>query len=108
MGKIEIEYSRAIAQANKLSNTASDLRRMLRVQYNSAVETVASSWSGESARAYLQKLEIVKTKLEKSIKALENLSSSIKKTAKTVLEAERKAAELARKRTHGGGGGGGR
>jgi len=107
MGKIEFNYYQTIAQAKKLDELANELRSMLRGSYTSAANNISSAWKGNNADRYLDKLMDLKSEIESTARYLSNLASSIRKAAKIIYDAEKRAEELARRRNYGGGGSGG-
>jgi len=104
MGRIELDYSRALTQAKKLTGIADDLRQMLRTRYSSVTGTVRSAWKGKNSDIYISKMDEVRNKIENTAKRLDELAGAIRTAAKKVYDAELRAKELAEKRSGSGGG----
>lgn len=62
---ISIAFGNALAQAQKLENSAEQMRNASR-QLDTVKESLRSEWEGESASLYLQKCDALKQKLEKT------------------------------------------
>lgn len=89
---ISIAFGNALAQAQKLENSAEQMRNASR-QLDTVKESLRSEWEGESASLYLQKCDALKQKLEKTAGDLVQIAAVIRKSAKSYRDAEIKALQ---------------
>ena len=95
---ISISFQQTIAQATSLSECADDLRDVQR-QIETIIDELQSNWSGNAANLYLGKCEKMRKKLNRTAGDLDQVSNSIKKTARNYYEAEKRAISLAQRRS---------
>ena len=87
---ISITFGNALAQAQKLESSAEQMRNASQ-KLESIEASLRSEWEGESASLYLQKCEMLKQKLNRTAKELQQIASVIRKAAKAYRDAELKA-----------------
>lgn len=101
---IQLNYQKAIRQANQLEDLANDLRNIANRNVDDALDQVAANWKGDSANMFLQKGNKAKNDLIASAKQLSNTAKAIRKAAENVRRAELEAkriAEMIAKRASG-------
>ena len=74
---ISITFGNALAQAQKLESSAEQMRNASQ-KLESIEESLRSEWEGESASLYLQKCEMLKQKLNRTAKELQQIASVIR------------------------------
>lgn len=89
---ISIAFGNAIAQAEKLENSAEQMRNSRR-QLADIRNSLRNGWEGESAALYMQKCEALENKLERTAADLMQIASVIRRSAKTYRDAELRALE---------------
>ena len=97
---IEMDFQRAIGQANKLESIASRLDGLANNRLKSSMQTLAMGWKSESAVLYMDKGEKLKTKINMSASDLRVCADDIRKEAKRIYDAEMAALELAANRVY--------
>lgn len=92
---IQLNYRRAINQANKLENLADELRRIAKNNLDSTISDLSNNWKGESASAFLQKAQKAYEDILKNADQLDKTASVIKRSAENVRNSELRALEIA-------------
>lgn len=95
---ISIAFGNAIAQAQKLENSADQMRASKR-QLDGIKDSLRAEWEGESASLYLQKCDLLGAKLERTASELNQIASVIRKSAKSYRDAEMRALEAVKTKT---------
>ena len=90
--EIRMEYNRAVTQANSLEQMRNSAENDLR----DCMSEIAGNWTGENARAYLQKVEKLSDSVRKTAERLKDTAEAIRKIARNTYNAEMQALELAR------------
>ena len=94
MSGIDFDYGRAIAQARRLDEIASQVRNSTARGIENAMGELRAGWEGEAAQSYMTKGIELSEKVEKVAKDLENAADTIRRIAKRIEAAERAAAAL--------------
>ena len=99
MSTISIDFYKAMRQADKLDDQAENLRNMARGKYNESMQMLAGNWQSESADEFFKKADRLRREIESTAKDLEIIAGNLRRAAKRIYEAEKKAQEIARRRT---------
>lgn len=91
---IQLNYTRAINQANKLQNLAKDLRSIANRDLESAMSDLSNNWNGESAIAFLKKAQKAHSDIISNAKQLETTANAIRKSAENIRNSELRALEI--------------
>ena len=94
--EIRMDYNRAVAQANSLEQIAEEMRNSAENDLRDCMLEIAGNWTGENARAYLQKVEKLSDSVRKTSERLKDTAEAIRKIARNTYNAEMRALELAR------------
>lgn len=97
---INMNYNKALAQASRLEELASQLERESSGNLEEALQTVRRNWQGENADAYLAKGQRLQEKIRDSAKNLRTTASTVRTIAKAVYDAEKRAYDIAMRRTY--------
>ena len=100
MDGITIDFQRTMRQADKLDDQADNLKRMLNNDYRSSMQKLANEWRSESASSFFNKSDRLKRDIENTARDLEIIAGNIRRAARRIYEAEKRAEEIARLRTH--------
>lgn len=98
--RIEFDYNRAIAQAQKLDEIAEKLYNLVQNDFIGSMEMLKGGWEGEASNMYIDKGNILCDKINKTSKDLKNTANSIRKIAKRIYESEMHALEIAKQRSY--------
>lgn len=102
MTKAEIlfNYSQAMAQADKLDGLSGRLSKVVSKGMDPALETLKISWTSDYSDQYFRKADTVIEGIKKSSENLAEIAESIRKTARSVRNAELRALEVAKQRSY--------
>lgn len=95
---ISIAFGNAISQAEKLENSAEQMRASKR-QLDEIKNSLKAGWEGESASLYFQKCEQLGEKLKRTADDLEQIARVIRSSAKTYRDTEMRALNIVRTKT---------
>jgi hypothetical protein len=85
--RVELRYSKAMEDANRLRTVADDLRRQRDVM-SSAVQTIADgAWTGTAATSFAQQMEEKQRRIARCALNAELYAEGIERTAKLIREA---------------------
>jgi len=98
MDRITIDFERTMRQAAQLDEYADSLRKMTVQEYETAMQTLSSQWVSDSASAFLTKGEALKANMEETARDIESIAAGLRRAARRIYEAERRAEEIARQR----------
>lgn len=90
---INVTFQNAIAQAEKLEQSADQLRNAAK-QMGDMENSLRRGWEGESASLYFRKCKELQTKMNATARDLDQIASVIRRSAKAYRETERKALEI--------------
>lgn len=96
MERIFIDFNGAKREADAIEELAFQMRSSVAVGFKDRMEEVAGSWKGENASAFLQKGEKMQERLYQTAEDIETVAECIRRTARALYEAEKKAEEIAR------------
>ena len=88
LATIKMNYRQSIAQANKLSDAAEELRRLAETDLGNSLENIRGAWTGGNANLFIQKGDTLKGQLNKTAQSMENTASTIREIAKRIHDAE--------------------
>ncbi|MBR1472540.1 MAG: WXG100 family type VII secretion target [Lachnospiraceae bacterium] len=77
MGVIDIDFSKARAQAGKLRQLSSDLSQLIDNEYAETIEQIRGNWTGESANAYLNKAVLLDGEMQATATKIKEIADSI-------------------------------
>lgn len=85
---IELDFIRAMQQAEKIESIASNLNSLANAKFNDTLQTLSSNWKGGSAALYLQKGEQLRENINQTAAALRGIAGEIKAEAKRLRQAD--------------------
>lgn len=97
--QIKMNYKRALMDADRLERISARIYRLADTQYEESVQNLSVAWSGESARLFLRKEELVKNDIMKVSENLKYIADDARIEAEKVYAAEMRAIEIANRRT---------
>lgn len=95
---IELHYNSAIKQAATLEKVAERLDNEAITLCNASQNTVQRSWKGISASAYSEKLEQLRSSIQKNKAYILEIASAIRKTAEVIRQSENAELEAENER----------
>lgn len=96
MEGIFIDFTSAKREADAIEELAFQMKSQVASGFEDRMEEVAGSWKGENATAFLRKGEKMQEQLYQTAKDIETVADCIRRTVRTLYEAEEKAKEIAR------------
>lgn len=100
--QIDLDYAKAIHQAEQLEGTARDLDLLANNDFQGCLHKVAAGWKGENSQAYIRKGNKLKSDINKSAAQLRKAANAVRMIAKNTREADINARNIAL--SSGGGG----
>lgn len=97
---IEVNFTRALQQAQKLEEVASKIETLTEEQCQACFNELSSNWKGDNADAFLKKGKRWNSELKKSAKNLKDTGAAIREIAQRTYEAEKRVYELAQTRIY--------
>lgn len=92
--EIEIDFSRAICQAQELEEIARQLSDISRAHLEGAMAILEASWKGENSNAFCKKEQILTADMYDTADDLIKVAKNIRNTADIVYRAEKAAARI--------------
>ena len=92
--EIDIEFKRAIEQADELDELSDQLCRIGSVKMDEALTILAGAYKGSNATAYIDKTKAIKDRMYDSAEILKRTAAMIRTTATVIYEAEMAAVSL--------------
>lgn len=92
--EIEMNFSRAVSQAQELETLSKELSEMATEHIKGAMRLLALSWQGENANLYFEKGEILSGEMLDTADDLIKVAKNIRSTANVVYTAEKAALQL--------------
>lgn len=89
--KIDLDYNRAIAQARKLEDVASQLEESVIKAMTEAAEELSGAWKGSNGQLYLSKVTGRQEELRKTAKKIRKIAKTIREEAQEIRKQERMA-----------------
>ena len=97
---IEITFGNAMTQARQLDQCAEDMIRVANSSMGNIKGDISAAWQGESANAYLQKMDMTSANIIKTAKRLQEIARTLRSVATLFRNTELRAIELAEQRTY--------
>lgn len=97
---IEITFGNAITQANQLENCADTMMKLSKTNLSNIKADITAAWEGQSAGAYLSKLDLTAGNIEKTANKLYEIADALRRVAKIFRTSELRVLELAEQRTY--------
>ena len=98
MSAITIDFEKTMRQAAQLDDCAEKLRRMNNNEYAKSMQTLANAWKSDSASAFFGKGDILRRSIDSNAKDLEIIANNLRRAARRIYEAEKRAEEIAKQR----------
>ncbi|MBE6707693.1 MAG: hypothetical protein E7578_00440 [Ruminococcaceae bacterium] len=98
MSAITIDFEKTMRQAAQLDSCADKLRRMTANEYARSMQTLANAWKSDSASAFFGKGELLHRNINNTANDLEVIANNLRRAARRIYEAEKKAEEIAKQR----------
>lgn len=96
MRAINLDYSKAKAQAAKLEEIADELRSLARNSIEQGSDELLAGWRGENARMFASKELELAADVKKTAAEIDAVAKAIRTAARKIYEADKRAAEIAR------------
>lgn len=100
MGKIDIDLSRAMGQAEELERISKKLSRIAQQNMSDSIGNIYRNWEGENGAEFCRKGNILVEDVDELATKLNSVAARIKVVAKNTYDAEKKIQEIATKRTY--------
>lgn len=97
---IQMEFSKAKAQADRLDEIARELTQTADSQLGGALSGISKAWKSDSSSAYIKKGKDVQQQLRNRANELRKTASAIRTIAQNTYDAEMNAYRLAIARTY--------
>ncbi len=97
---IEITFGNALTQAAHLDECAAEMTRVALSRLSDVEEEIRGAWEGDSANAYIQKMNMTEQNILATARKLESMASTIRRVAYIFRESELKAIEIAERRDY--------
>lgn len=98
MDTVFINFLNANKQAKVLEELADRLKKTVTNDFDSALQSLSADWQSDNAAAYLRKGSTLQAQMTNTANDILVIASNIRRTARRIYEAEKKAEELARMR----------
>lgn len=92
--EIEIDFARAISQAQELEEIASQLSEIAQAHVEGAILMLEASWKGENAIAFEEKGKMLTGDMYETADDLIKVAKNIRTTADIVYRAEKAAIQI--------------
>ena len=92
--QIEMDFSRAIAQAEELEEISKELSNIASAHIKGAFSLLSGSWKGENSAEYLERGNLLTEDMFGTADDLIKVAKNIRSTAKIVYNAEQAALQL--------------
>lgn len=96
---IEITFGNAMSQANQLDACADDMMRLANSSMTGIENEINMAWQGDSANAYLNKMDITASNIVTTANKLHQIAETIRGVARIFRDTELRAIALAEART---------
>lgn len=96
---IEITFGNAIAQAEQLENCADTMVQLSRTNLGNIKTDITAAWEGQSAGAYLSKLDLTADNIIRTANKLYEIAGTLRRVARIFRTSELKVLEVAEQRT---------
>lgn len=95
---INMDFQKALAEADKVDSSASSISSMVKGKYESSIQTLSTNWKGAGAEKYLKKCTALQTNLNGVASNMKRVASTIRTQARIIYDAEMEALRIARER----------
>ncbi len=93
--QINLDYAKAMRQADELDRVASDLDKLADSEFQGCLQNISSNWKGVNAQNYIKKGNKLKGDINKSAQQLRKVASTIRKIAERTRAADLAARAIA-------------
>lgn len=100
MGKIEIDFQKSMRQAEELERIAVRLQQLAENNMNGTLQNISEAWKGENSDKFRRKGRSVQEDIIKTAREIRIAAGSIRAAAKAAYDAEKRAAEIAGRRSY--------
>lgn len=100
LNTIEMDYHKAIKQAEQLESLAGKMETQANERYPEMLKNLSDAWKGDNADEYILKAGALPEKMKRSAKDLKSIASTIRTIAKNTYDAEMEAYNIANERTY--------
>lgn len=100
MDKIYYDFSRAMKKADELTEVAQNMRKSANLSFNREIDSIRSTWQGNGADIYINRACKLRDEIVDCAKRLEHTADTIRQVARRTYNTEKKAKEIANKRTY--------
>ena len=97
---IEITFNSAIKRAEQLDQCAEDMLRLASSNMETIKGDISMAWQGDSASAYLNKMDLTAANIRKTAKRLQDIASTLRGVAINFRNSELRAIEIAEQRSY--------
>ena len=97
---IEITFGSAMSHAKKLDECADDMTRIAKTKIGNIKSDLYSTWQGDSADAYVQKLDDTAQNMLTTADKMRKTAKTIREVAQIFRTTELRAIELAQQRSY--------
>lgn len=98
--KIEVDFQKAMAQAEKLETLAERMRMLATVKFEDTCEELTVNWRGANALQYLRSGQRLVGEVVSVADGVQRLASDIRKAARRLHNAELAALATAKRRDY--------
>lgn len=98
--EIDVDFKTATKQAQALHQISGELRLLATKDMEGNLQSIAQSWKGDNATAYLNKGKIIETRISDTAGNIEAAATAIENIAKRIYDTEMRAYEEAQKREY--------
>ena len=95
LAQINLDYQKAIRQADELDAVARDLDSLANNDFQGCLRNVSANWKGENSQAYIRKGNKLKSDINKSATQLRRVASTIRVIARNTRQADINARNIA-------------
>lgn len=92
--EIEMDFSRAVSQAEELETLSKELNKMAVEHIRGALKMLMFSWQGDSADMFFEKGDVLTNEMLETADDLIKVAKNIKTTANIVYNAEKAAIQI--------------
>ena len=102
MGTIKVDFQKISDQANKLEVISESLKKTAQKDYSNAIGNLSTVWKSESAVQFIGKADVLKSRMEETAAEIKKIAEDMRRTARMIYEAEKKAEEISELRKYSG------
>lgn len=98
--EIDIDYERAIEQAERLEEVARNMYDISNKKLEESLQTISNNWKGESAGKFGKKGIVLQGNIRNSSREIEDIANEIRRIAKAMKRADEAAMRIAEERVY--------